>query len=433
MNTLLKDKPTMKLIGATRNLFLFSLLFLLLSWTGNAQEIFSELKPNQFVTFSLVPDEIKIFTFHSRQDTPAEISWLANDNVTLEFAVFDSSGKAVEIGSSYDFDSTLFIVPNEGTYRFLLKYVKSEENLGRQNISLELKDSYKLPARAKQKELRVAAGYTVKIHNISGTDLEHGQSIVTFEKAGRLKKIIRGGGTDYTGFSFPDSLPAKASPESRKSANLIKGTPDKTGDGVPDIMIDYFSGGAHCCFSTYFVNLGEIPVTAEIINTENTGLNVIGKNPKGGLRFLSNENNFAYWNIHFAGSPLPQVILEFENGELHPNFELMKKAPPGLVTLKQKARLARLKISNAPYTQDGDDFHEAFWSEMLDLIYTGNEPLAWQYFDLVWPASKPGKERFLSDFKSQLENSYYGSRRINTSNSFQNFEKALIKTLEKIK
>ena len=66
------------------------------------------------------------------------------------------------------------------------------------------------------------------------------------------------------------------------------------------------------------------------------------------------------------------------------------------------------------------DFQEAFWSEMLDLIYTGHEPLAWQYFDMAWPAKKPGKEKFKADFKEALAESYYGTRNINTRNSMRN-------------
>jgi hypothetical protein len=84
------------------------------------------------------------------------------------------------------------------------------------------------------------------------------------------------------------------------------------------------------------------------------------------------------------------------------------------------AIMAALKISNDPYTEVGMDFEEAFWGEMLDLIYSGNEPLAWQYLDLVWPPKKPGKDKFLADFKEQLADSYYGTRAINTTDSVKN-------------
>jgi hypothetical protein len=48
-----------------------------------------------------------------------------------------------------------------------------------------------------------------------------------------------------------------------------------------------------------------------------------------------------------------------------------------------------------------------FWGDMLDLIYTGHEDLAWQFLDLVWSPQKQGKERFIRDFKNQLLQSQY--------------------------
>jgi hypothetical protein len=44
---------------------------------------------------------------------------------------------------------------------------------------------------------------------------------------------------------------------------------------------------------------------------------------------------------------------------------------------------------------------------MLDLIYTGNEELAWQFLDLVWPPQKQGKALFIRDFKKKLLESEY--------------------------
>ena len=47
---------------------------------------------------------------------------------------------------------------------------------------------------------------------------------------------------------------------------------------------------------------------------------------------------------------------------------------------------------------------------VTNLIYTGNEQIAWQYFEMVWPPKRQGKELFLRDFKAQLADSYYGKR-----------------------
>ena len=135
-------------------------------------------------------------------------------------------------------------------------------------------------------------------------------------------------------------------------------------------------------------------------------MTAIAKRPTAGLRFEFAEQSFAYWNINFAQSPMPEVVYEFDKSDkLVPHFELMKKSAPTLAKLKRDANAMRLTINLNPYTSPEDNFNdwkEPFWSEMLDLIYTGHEDLAWQYFDLVWPAKKKGKQKFLADFKEQL-------------------------------
>lgn len=405
------------------------LTILLFASVVNTQGQIPVLEPNKTRTFQLLPDEGKSFRLQLKRDGFAEITWLANKDVMLVVGVFDSSGKELEITDSNVSDSLYFVAPNDGDYFLFLQFDKSSEIGGQQTVSVEYEDSFRLPPRAKLKDSRVIAGFTVKIVNSAETE----ESIVMIEKAGRLKKILKegGGANEYIGFSFPDPKLASTA-QGRRSSTLIRSTLDKTGDGVPDVMLDYFSGGAHCCFSTYFLNLGDVVDLVEVINTENAGMLAIGKNPQGGLRFSSNENAFAYWNIHFAGSPLPEVILEFENGVLTPNFMLMKKPPPSLASLKSKARVAQKKINLDRYTEVSiGEFEEAFWSEMLDLIYTGNETLAWQYFDLVWPNQKPGREQFLADFKEQLASTYYGAKTINVSNSLRNFMRAFEKQLQR--
>jgi hypothetical protein len=149
------------------------------------------------------------------------------------------------------------------------------------------------------------------------------------------------------------------------------------------------------------------------IYTDNDQLTAFAKKPGGGLRLRASEQAFAYWAIAFAFSPMPTVIYEFDKSdELVPRFDLMKKPAPSLAKLKQMAAATRAKLNLNPYTSPEDNFNDfegPFWGEMLDLIYTGQEDLAWQYFEMVWPVKKPGKDKFLADFKEQLTLTAYGS------------------------
>ncbi len=399
-------------------LLLICLTVLFASFVG-AQEKPSSLKPNQPLTFSLTPNEEKSFDLQMKEDGFAEISWLANDSLILSFDVYDSAKKNLLSANSSEDESVLFVAPKDGNYTLVVKYDKSSEITKRQNISLEYNNKFKLPLRTKQKDVRKINGYDVKIMFAPGTETEGDANIVLIEKNGQLKKVFKsGGGNDYVGFSFADNLTGAVSAESRKNAMLIKTTLDKTGDGIPDVMIDYFSGGAHCCFKNYFINLGDTVELLESVNTGHVGITANRKNPKGGLLFETADNAYAYWLTGFANSPFPDVILEFKNGKLRPNFEAMKKPAPTLAVLKKKAQIARQQLSLEPYKgEDSEDsislykedqFPETvFWGVMLDLIYTGHEDLAWQYLDLVWDARKPGKQLFVRDFNKQLSESYY--------------------------
>lgn len=388
------------------------------------------LFPEKPITITLSPGEARSFSLEMKADEYAEITWLVKDNLSLSFGFLDSSGKAVSVGDSSEEDVVVFIAPKTGKYVFVIRCNESEEVVGPQRVSLEYSNKFKLPKGSKQKDIRKINGFDVRIMYAPDAGLDYGDNIVLFEKSGILKGILRKSGM---GFSFPDNPLEAKTLSAKKQVNLIRNTSDKTGDGIPDVMIEYYSGGAHCCYSTYFFNLGDSIDLIELLHTENTSLGVIGLNPNGGLRFGTSENAFAYWNIYYAGSPMLGVILEFQKGELRPNFELMKKPAPSFAKLKSTARVAARKISNVPYTDVGMDFEEAFWQEMLNLIYSGHEDLAWQYFELVWPTKKPGKEKFTADFKEALAESYYGTKTINTSNSMRNGRRLVEKILNGIR
>ena len=105
----------------------------------------------------------------------------------------------------------------------------------------------------------------------------------------------------------------------------MRTTPDKTGDGTPDLAVEYYTGGVGRCYEITFFELGERVRQLPTIGTGNDRMTAIAKRPTGGLRFEFAEQSFAYWNINFAQSPMPEVVYEFDKSDkLVPHFELMK-------------------------------------------------------------------------------------------------------------
>jgi len=354
------------------------------------------------LTVELEPGARREFTLPLREGDFAEVSWLVKDELSVNVKVLGPGGAKVLSGPEEPDNSYSFVAQESGDYRVSLLLDKTEEVKGPQRVTLQYRDRPQLPASKPKLARKVVNGYDVKIRSWEE------QSVVTAEKGGRIKLFMRGGGGDISGFHFMDDTSEEFDESDSRSVALVKSTRDKTGDGTPDVAIAYYSGGAHCCFSAYFIELGERVRVAADVDGGNVPVNAVGRAQGGGLRLETADNTFAYWLVSFADSPLPSITLEFRRGELRPAPELMRKRPPTLAKLRQESRQVRSQLSLEPYKgEEESGFEVAFWGRMLDLLYSGNETLAWQYFDLVWPAKKPGKAIFRADFEKQLNLSWF--------------------------
>jgi hypothetical protein len=394
-----------------------------------AQETETVLKPDQLVTFSLAPEQEKLFLLQMKKGDFADIQSLAREGLNLSLKIYDSTRKELLEKSDEGGDSIWFVAPREGDFLLVTKLEKSTERSGSEKISIQYNNKLKVPPGTRLKGIRRMNGFEVKIMATPG-ERDSG-SILIITKNGQLQKAMKG--PEYGGFYFADDNTSAF--HSAKEIQLIRTTPDKTGNGIPDIMIDYFSGGAHCCFATYFFDLGDSVKLSDILVGGDSQITVIGRNPKGGLTFGVADYVFAYWLTSFATSPGVAIVMEFKNGKLRPSFDLMRKPAPALAVLKNKAEFYRQRLTLRPYRGDEnydysgseDPFYRqetypnnadekykgvvyrnvVFWGPMLDLIYSGNEELAWQFLDLVWPPQKQGKALFIRDFKKKLLESEY--------------------------
>ena len=352
-------------------------------------------------TIDLKADDVCNITIDAPEDAPILMSIVLPTGVEL--------AKDIEPNEGY-----IFVTDGPGTYKLVFSVAEgiSEEDLAKVNgkeITVRYSNKFSLPRGTKTVAVKTINGYQVKIADETG---EEGKTFFTVQKSGKLKAVMRAEKEIAGGFYFSDDPTQLDGANAKVSASLMRTTADKTGDGTPDVAVEYYSGGAHCCFEITFFELGSGVRQLPTIGTENDRMTAVAKKPGGGLRYEFSEQAFAYWNINFAQSPMPTIIWEFDKSDrLIPRFDLMKKPGPTAAKLKRDAASMKSKMNLNPYTSPEDNFNdweEPFWAEMLDLIYTGHEDLAWRYFDLVWPAKKKGKEKFRSDFNEQLSTATYG-------------------------
>lgn len=366
------------------------------------------LRPMESKRFSLPKDGVKEFNLQLKKGAYVELGWeeTSHEGYWPVLSLVSPSGKEL-----LETESASLIVPVEGSYRVIvtLKGEKEARPNVPQPLSLLYKNVFRIPANTVVRDARKVNGYDIKILVPKNTD-EGGESILLIERAGKPEAIVKGESFGSLGFNFAD----KSGEGSAASAKLFASTSDKTGDGTPDVAIEYYSGGAHCCFSMHFFELGKEVTKVPVLSTGDAPISAIGKNPKGGLFLATADNNFAYWNVPFAESPFGDLVLEFREGQFRPSASKMLKPAPSLLELRKKATAARSIMNNVQYlgsdSAAADDkvvFEEAFWSTMIDLVYTGHRELAWEYLDMVWPKAKKGKEIFKRDFQEQLESSQF--------------------------
>jgi hypothetical protein len=392
-----------------RKSLIFAILtFILLSSNILAQSV--QLKLNQEAKFSLKNKEEKTFDIELKKGDYTEIGWEDSLQRFPNFSVISPSGKNITAGN-YELNPFPFVAKEDGKYKLIVRFEETDENK-EGSVSVYYSNVFKLPRSAKLKTQKKVNGYDVRIYNTSQNEKNGYGTYLLIQKAGKLVDILRGGSLIAGGFTFNENPADYDDAERKKSANLFRNTLDKTGDGTPDIAIGFYTGGAHCCFNMHIFELGKDDVRKlETIEGEDSDVIAIGKTPKGGLILRTGDSNFAYWLTSFAGSPIPTVVLTYQNGEFRPDAKLMKKPAPTLAVLKKKAAAAKKELDLTPYEgEENSGFINAFWDEMLDLMYSGNETSAWQYFDLVWDSRKQGKEKFKQDFLKRLNESEFWRR-----------------------
>jgi hypothetical protein len=157
---------------------------------------------------------------------------------------------------------------------------------------------------------------------------------------------------------------------------------DITGEGHPDVIIETYSGGAHCCFSTIVYDLG--PTLTKMLETpqSNCGGQFEDLDGDGVFEFVTCDDLFAYAYCPFAASPVVQVILQYE---------------PGRGYLPASPRFAHLYAEEvAAHTQMAQEARPGELGEwdgttkcgvlplMLDYLYTGRADQAWTEFNRLY-------------------------------------------------
>lgn len=185
---------------------------------------------------------------------------------------------------------------------------------------------------------------------------------------------------------------------------------DLTGRGRPDMVVSFYTGGAHCCL---FASVFELEPDFKLLGTidaahgDGSHFTIIDNR----YYYSTEDWTFAYWNGSFAGSPAPMVFLAFiddanNQSGFHLALDNMRRPAPTDEEWQKALRDVRQELS----LEKKNMFNflpQVLWKEILDLIYTGHSDLAWKFLNEIGPEAQKAPYPDLGAFCSKLKTSPY--------------------------
>lgn len=179
---------------------------------------------------------------------------------------------------------------------------------------------------------------------------------------------------------------------------------DIIGNGQPDLVIFEINGGYHPYYSYHIFEIGNQFRYIETLSGRGGG-NLYNADNDHALEFEFDDTVFAYWRASWADSPFLKVIYKYRGTKYEVACELMRK--PALSNGEFKRLAKRLAAELKPLPDWVNDHHYRpppnLWTEMLNLMYTGNMSQVWELAELSWPVGTKGKRKFLKDFREKME------------------------------
>ena len=172
------------------------------------------------------------------------------------------------------------------------------------------------------------------------------------------------------------------------SINRLSGS-DINGDGKPELIVQGYSGGSHCCFTYQIISLtGGLPLVREIQDQVPV---FFARRDDGSTEIRAGDGVFDFFLLPHADSVIPQIFLRLDgnkfvdiSGEHVADYDKqIEKAHNELGA----ADLDKLKKStyNQNMLYDQLPTVKKVLIIVLNYLYSGRDDQAWQALGEMWP------------------------------------------------
>ena len=245
--------------------------------------------------------------------------------------------------------------------------------------------------------------YTVK--TVRGPE-DGDDSMLQIFKAGTLVYA-----TNSQSFFDPEEKPPEADDNHPKGPRPYTNI---TGNGIPNLVIEEYSGGAHCCSTYHVFELGDEFREISTLDTYDAGAHFVDLDENGIFGIRTADPSYAYAFTSYAGSFLPAAALRFVDGKYSLATDWMFTPP-----LPEEEFAAIVTEVNTTYTTPSEDGSAItppsqwggdaiLWNKMLDLTYTGHVDQALALLDRCWQDDWGDQQSAADKFWKTVALSTYG-------------------------
>ena len=183
---------------------------------------------------------------------------------------------------------------------------------------------------------------------------------------------------------------------------------DIFGSGHASVVLEGWSGGAHCCWTYSIVDLGSTPLVLPNIEND-TGFFFFKDSRDGRYRILAADGAFDYFDdMCHACSALPHVVLEVGGGRLqHVSSRYVAEYDTEIGEAKAEVDQDELgRFLTVPNVHQSEQTFEELRQHVLNIVlaylYSGREAQPWQALNEMWPTSDKARiKKLILDTKRE--------------------------------